>query len=391
MAPKKTTPVELDEERRVEADPRDPRSSPTVWPCFNVHVPNKAQSNKGGTWHHCAVCNLRLDYTPKPGAPANTTACENPTMVQRALKELQAALPQEMNPNGELVKAFMDKVTADERIRYLMMDARSRLEKNMATVAKAQAVVKSSNPATLEESEDGQFRRLCRGGTPSLADIKLASSGEHRASNHHRVQPDALPHGRGKRPHDERCHKGPTVPSPSTHGAGIGGGARAGLQPAQSPHSMKDFGENVKKLPLYVGQKMMDMVHHLNENLRENMSNTVYGQNPLVWEMFCSKDSALAEACMREGIPVERINLAQGFDLYKPETYTTLLHLFRQQRPKKVWISTMCTLFCSWVDLNYHDRREVLDKRRRRERKMFRLLTAFLLQVLTEFPDTDLF
>ena len=154
---------------------------------------------------------------------------------------------------------------------------------------------------------------------------------------------------------------------------------------------MKDFGGNVKKLPLYVGQKMMDMVHHLNENLRENMSNTVYGQNPLVWEMFCSKDSALAEACMREGIPVERINLAQGFDLYKPETYTTLLHLFRQQRPKKVWISTMRTLFCSWVDLNYHDRREVLDKRRRRERKMFRLLTAFLLQVLTEFPDTDLF
>ena len=148
MAPKKTTPVELDEERRVEADPRDPRSSPTVWPCFNVHVPNKAQSNKWGTWHHCAVCNLRLDYTPKPGAPANTTACENPTMVQRALKELQAALPQEMNPNGELVKAFMDKVTADERIRYLMMDARSRLEKNMATVAKAKALVKSSNPAT---------------------------------------------------------------------------------------------------------------------------------------------------------------------------------------------------------------------------------------------------
>ena len=198
--------------------------------------------------------------------------------------------------------------------------------------------------------------------------------------------------GRGKRPHDEYdSHKGPTVPSPKPDGAGIGGGARAGLQPAQSSLSMKDFGENVKKLPLYVGQKMMDMVHHLNENLRENMSNTVYGQNPLVWEMFCSKDSALAEACMREGIPVERINLAQGFDLYKPETYTTLLHLFRQQRPKKVWISTMCTLFCSWVDLNYHDRREVLDKRRRRERKMFRLLTAFLLQVLTEFPDTDLF
>ena len=51
----------------------------------------------------------------------------------------------------------------------------------------------------------------------------------------------------------------------------------------------------------------------------------------------------------------------------------------------------MCTLFCSWVDLNYRDRREVLDTRRRRERKMFRLLTAFLLQVLTEFPDTDLF
>ncbi|CAK8992066.1 Novobiocin biosynthesis protein H [Durusdinium trenchii] len=336
MAPKKTTPVELDEERRVEADPRDPRSSPTVWPCFNVRVPNmKAQPNKWGTWHHCAVCNLRLDYTPKPGAPANTTACENPTMVQRALKELQAALPQEMNPNGELVKAFMDKVTADKRIHYLMTDARSRLEKNMATVAKAKALVKPSNPAT-------RSKNLRTANSAGYAEEAQPVS---PTSSWQAVETTELPTTIEFNPmHYLTAEEKDRVMSMIA----------TRVQQSQAQAQM-DFGENVKKLPLYVGQKMMDM------------------------------------ACMREGIPVERINLAQGFDLYKPETYTTLLHLFRQQRPKKVWVSTMCTLFCSWVDLNYHDRREVLDKRRRRERKMFRLLTAFLLQVLTEFPDTDLF
>ncbi|CAK9056670.1 Integrase catalytic domain-containing protein [Durusdinium trenchii] len=354
MAPKKTTPVELDEERRVEADPRDPRSSPTVWPCFNVHVPNKAQSNKWGTWHHCAVCNLRLDYTPKPGAPANTTACENPTMVQRALKELQAALPQEMNPNGELVKAFMDKVTADERIRYLMMDARSRLEKNMATVAKAKALVKSSNPAT-------HSKNLRTANSAGYAEEAQPVS---PTSSWQAVENTELP---------------TTIEFNPMHY----------LTAEEKDRMMSMIATRVQQ-----SQAQAHMVPESEEELepdysRENMSNTVYGQNPLVWEMFCSKDSALAEACMREGIPVERINLAQGFDLYKPETYTTLLHLFRQQRPKKVWISTMCTLFCSWVDLNYHDRREVLDKRRRRERKMFRLLTAFLLQVLFTYKHGE--
>lgn len=135
----------------------------------------------------------------------------------------------------------------------------------------------------------------------------------------------------------------------------------------------------------------MDMVHHLHGELREQMVDTIYDKKPLVREMFCQKDSELGRACLKQGIPTQRINLHNGFDLYKDQTYVELFQLFRKQRPKKIWVSAMCTLFCSWVDLNYKDRREVLEKHRRSERQMLRKLTRFLLDVLAEEPDTELF
>ena len=140
--------------------------------------------------------------------------------------------------------------------------------------------------------------------------------------------------------------------------------------------------ENRKKLPLLVGQKMMDMIHDLNSDLQNHMADTIYDGKPLVWEMFCQKDSELSKACLREGIPVQRVNLHCGFDLYKDETYDRLWTLYKHQRPKKIWVSTMCTLWCDWVDLNYYDRRDVLEKRRRGERQMFKKLVRFLKAIV---------
>ena len=54
--------------------------------------------------------------------------------------------------------------------------------------------------------------------------------------------------------------------------------------------------ENRKKLPLLVGQKMMDMIHDFNSDLQNHMADTIYDGKPLVWEMFCQKDSELSNA-----------------------------------------------------------------------------------------------
>ena len=81
---------------------------------------------------------------------------------------------------------------------------------------------------------------------------------------------------------------------------------------------------------------------------------------------------------------MQRVNLHCGFDLYKDETYDRLWTLYKHQRPKKIWVSTMCTLWCGWVDLNYYGRRDVVEKRRRGERQMFKKLVRFLKGALLE-------
>ena len=88
---------------------------------------------------------------------------------------------------------------------------------------------------------------------------------------------------------------------------------------------------------------------------------------------------------------MQRVNLHCGFDLYKDETYDRLWTLYKHQRPKKIWVSTMCTLWCGWVDLNYYGRRDVVEKRRRGERQMFKKLVRFLKAIVKDDPDVELF
>ena len=56
-------------------------------------------------------------------------------------------------------------------------------------------------------------------------------------------------------------------------------------------------------------------------------------------------------------------------------------------------MSARCTYWCPRTALNYQaeDRRAQLEKYRRRERAMFRLLIPFLLEMLQLYPETELF
>ena len=93
-----------------------------------------------------------------------------------------------------------------------------------------------------------------------------------------------------------------------------------------------------------------------------------------LWEVACSENSWLTSAANEHGIPSRRINFAQGYDIYRPETWAKLQEECRLRRPRKLWFSLPCTKFCRWTQVNYStpERKEVLETMRRRERRMLR-------------------
>ena len=137
--------------------------------------------------------------------------------------------------------------------------------------------------------------------------------------------------------------------------------------------------KNVHPLPLRVGQAMVNTMHYIHDEFNDVLAETVYGDKPVVWEVFCSPDSELSHQCSLNGMEAVRINLANGFDLYKDESWNQLYKLYRKKPPSKAWFSPRCTFYCDWVDLNYKHRPEVLAKYQRRERKMLRQMTDFML------------
>ena len=111
------------------------------------------------------------------------------------------------------------------------------------------------------------------------------------------------------------------------------------------------------------------------------------------WEMFCAPESWLTQACEAYGLKAHRINLACGYNLYDPKSYQQLRERFHHERPRRIWASARCTYWCRWTALNYQteERREQLEKYRRRERAMFKLLIPFRLEMLQLYPETELF
>ena len=49
--------------------------------------------------------------------------------------------------------------------------------------------------------------------------------------------------------------------------------------------SKKDLREG-KKLPLHAWQRVMDMIHQIDGDLRQCMASVIFDDKPLVWEMF---------------------------------------------------------------------------------------------------------
>jgi ribonuclease HI len=166
------------------------------------------------------------------------------------------------------------------------------------------------------------------------------------------------------------------------------------LSSASMSKSMtKSMMSSRKPLPNNIAMKMMQMVAVMTSTLTSvALDASLEGRDGL-WEVACSENSWLTAAANEHGIPSRRINFAQGYDIYKPETWMRLKEERRQRRPKKIWLSLPCTKFCKWTQVNYNtpERKEVLESMRRRERRMLRWVADFLVTALDEDPDLDVY
>ena len=111
--------AELMFDREIPPDPRDPRTTPS-WTCQGHHLASQMQANKSGAWSHCLVCNLRLRYIPKRGAPSNQLKNHNPAVVQKMIDELPKELNPGTLPTHELCEHYILKLLEEERIAVLL-------------------------------------------------------------------------------------------------------------------------------------------------------------------------------------------------------------------------------------------------------------------------------
>ncbi|CAE7206830.1 unnamed protein product [Symbiodinium sp. CCMP2592] len=117
----KSRPRSFDSTRRMKADPRDPRTQATQWPCFGRHIPAAPEANPHGQWINCSVCNLRMLYTPRKGSPASSTQTLNAPMVTKMLDELRGHLGT-TKPTAKICLHAMNKITAEAVLEKSIKD-----------------------------------------------------------------------------------------------------------------------------------------------------------------------------------------------------------------------------------------------------------------------------
>ena len=122
-------------------------------------------------------------------------------------------------------------------------------------------------------------------------------------------------------------------------------------------------------------------------------SDLLLGGNDGVWEIACAPHSWLTEACLQQGLRPRRINLHQGFDVYKDKTWAHLRELRRQHKPKRLWFSLRCTMWCQWTYINYStpEKKILLAAYRRKEIRMLWNAVHFIENTLKEDPDIDIY
>eukprot|EP00439_Symbiodinium_sp_Y106_P012966 s3447_g1.t3 len=105
-----------------------------------------------------------------------------------------------------------------------------------------------------------------------------------------------------------------------------------------------------------------------------------------LWEISCSPHSWLSSAGEECGLRPRCINLHNGYDLYKADSWDRLRDLRRKRRPRRLWFSLPGTKWCAWGTLDYQagDRQGRLAEARRKERRLLWNVNVFIKEALME-------
>ena len=70
-----------------------------------------------------------------------------------------------------------------------------------------------------------------------------------------------------------------------------------------------------------------------------------------------------------------------------------MTNLYRLQRPKRLWISMRCTLWCPWTSVSYNteERKDELESKRRHERQVLRRMVKWLLDNVLKDPSVHVY
>ena len=99
----------------------------------------------------------------------------------------------------------------------------------------------------------------------------------------------------------------------------------------------------LKPLTNNVASKVMQMVALMSSTVMTvALEASCEGRDGL-WEIACSENSWLTSAAIEHGIPSRRINYANGYDIYQPDTWTRLQEERCLRRPCKLWFGWPCT------------------------------------------------
>ena len=148
-----------------------------------------------------------------------------------------------------------------------------------------------------------------------------------------------------------------------------------------------------RPLPRRIGAKTMMAAAMMLSTMTSLVNDFTLDKRYGLWEVACAPHSWLSESASQNGLRPRRINLSNGFDLYKKETWQELRQLRRRHRPRRLWFSLPCTKWCPWTSVNYNtpEKREILEAYRRRERRMLNECVDFIIETIFEDDSVDLY
>ena len=183
------------------------------------------------------------------------------------------------------------------------------------------------------------------------------------------------------------------------HTPGSKGSSRSNTRKSRSVKGLRGRASTMtddnmmKPLQPKIAAKLMLMAAALTSSLATGLVDFCLDNCDGVWEVACSPHSWLSEACEQRGLRPRRINLEQGYDLYKKETWDNMKILRKRTKPRKIWLSLPCTKYCQRTFINYATdaRKELLKRYQRRERRMLWNMNDFIKDTLEDDPFCEIY